>query len=216
MGVKAVIFDLDGTVVHYRIDIETGKRELVDVVREEGLELDPMKLSIYLMLKRAEKLLDKERFTRFKERVYGVVRRYELKAAMETELVDGALELILWLKGKGIKLGLLTNNSSESLRIVDERLGIRRYFDVVTTRDDIDRIKPDPEGLILTLERLGTREAIMVGDSPSDVLVSRRAGIPSVGVVSTSPYKELLILSGPDFLVNEVRLVRNVVEHLQR
>lgn len=216
MGVEAVVFDLDGTVVQHRIDIETGKKELVDVVKEEGLKLDPAKVSIYLMLKRAENLLSKERFTNFKKRIYDVISRYELKAAKETELVDGIVELISWLKAERIKLALLTNNSSEYLKIVDKRLGIVRYFDIITTRDDIHRIKPDPEGLIFTLERLGTKEAIMVGDSPSDVLVSRRAGIPSVGVISTSPHRELLILSGPDFLVNDVRLVRNVVEFLQR
>lgn len=215
MNIKAVVFDLDGTIVQYCIDIEAERKELANVVREEGLKLDPTKLPIYLMLKRAERSLDRERFIKFKEKVYEVVRKYELKAAEKAELVDGVMELISWLRGNGVKLAILTNNSSESLKVLDARLGIRKYFDVVTTRDDVDRLKPEPEGLILTLSKLGTKDAIMVGDSPADVLVSRRAGVLCVGVASTNHYRESLILSGPDFLVDEVRLVKDVIMHLQ-
>ncbi len=215
MGVKAVIFDLDGTVVQYRINLEEGRREMAKVVEEEGLRLDPTKVSIYLLLKRAEKLLDHDRFLRFKRRIYGIVRKYELIAARETLYVDGVLELISWLKDRGVKLALLTNNSIESVDIIDERLGVKRYFDVIVTRDDAEKIKPDPGGLLLALERLGTKEALMVGDSPSDVIASERAGIFSVGVASGSPYRELLIKAGPDFIVDKVGLTKEVVKYLQ-
>jgi pyrophosphatase PpaX len=64
------------------------------------------------------------------------------------------------------------------------RLGIERWFDVVVTCDDTAAHKPDPEPILLALERLGVRpeDAAYVGDSPFDVGAARAAGVFAVAV----------------------------------
>ena len=70
---------------------------------------------------------------------------------------------------------------------------VGRYVDLLEARDrvtgwttsaDVEKTKPEPDLVEAALEKAGTREAVMVGDSIWDVEAAKRAGIPTVGVVS--------------------------------
>ena len=61
---------------------------------------------------------------------------------------------------------------------------LERYFDVVVGADDTERHKPDPEPILLALERLGAapEDAAYVGDSPFDIRAAKAAGVAAIGV----------------------------------
>jgi pyrophosphatase PpaX len=65
-----------------------------------------------------------------------------------------------------------------------EVLPLRGYFGTVVTADDTERHKPDPEPLLLVLERLGAdvADAAYVGDSPFDIRAAKAAGMIAVAV----------------------------------
>jgi HAD superfamily hydrolase (TIGR01548 family) len=80
-------------------------------------------------------------------------------------------------------LGIVTGRPRvDALELLD-KYGLRGVFSAVVTMDD-GPLKPDPAPIRLALDRLGTRRAWMLGDTPDDVRAARAAGIPAVGVVA--------------------------------
>jgi phosphoglycolate phosphatase-like HAD superfamily hydrolase len=63
-------------------------------------------------------------------------------------------------------------------------LDARRLVDGWTTSADVERTKPEPDLVLAALGKLGTEDAVMVGDTPWDVEAARRAGIPTVAVLT--------------------------------
>ena len=81
---------------------------------------------------------------------------------------------------EGRRLGIVTAKRRATVELAFARAAARaRCFEVVVGADDTERHKPDPEPLLLALERLGARpaEAAYVGDSPFDVQAAQAAGV---------------------------------------
>ena len=123
-------------------------------------------------------------FMAIKREIFGstegfILERYETKAALAAEPVDGAVEFLQWLAGRGIRRGIVTRNSPKSVAIVREKLGLA--VDAVVTRDDAAP-KPSPEPVLVACRRLGIApaEGLFVGDYEFDMLAGRRAGITTV------------------------------------
>lgn len=85
---------------------------------------------------------------------------------------------------QGIKLGVITGKSRRAYDISAAELGLDGYFDIVVTGDDVERQKPDPEGILKALRTLGVpaEETIFLGDSSADIQAGFAAGLPTFGV----------------------------------
>jgi pyrophosphatase PpaX len=97
----------------------------------------------------------------------------------------GIRELLGYLKGRGIRLAVFTGKGRRTTMITLRALEIEEFFDLVVSGNDVIHHKPDPEGILLVLRALGLRpeQALMVGDSLSDIRASRAAGVPIASVV---------------------------------
>jgi pyrophosphatase PpaX len=95
--------------------------------------------------------------------------------------IDGVLER---LKDEGRRLGIVTAKRLVTVDLAFNVVPLRHLFDTVVGGDETERHKPDPEPLLLALERLEARpqEAAYVGDAPFDVQAAKAAGIYSVAV----------------------------------
>jgi pyrophosphatase PpaX len=95
--------------------------------------------------------------------------------------IEAALET---LKGRGCALGLVTAKRRSTVELAFARLPIAHLFETVVGGDDTERHKPDPEPLLLGLERLGASagQAAYVGDSPYDMQAAKAGGLYAVGV----------------------------------
>ena len=95
------------------------------------------------------------------------------------KLAPGAREVLQTLKKQGKKLAICTNRST-SMEAILEQFDLKALFDCVVTALDVVRPKPDPEGLLLVLERLNLSpgESLYIGDSTIDEEASRLAEIP--------------------------------------
>lgn len=90
------------------------------------------------------------------------------------------------LRGRGVSLGIVSTKFRYRIEEILEREGLLGYFDVVVGGEDVSRHKPDPEGLLTALHRLGGSKAdfLYVGDSVVDAEAARHAGIPFAAVLS--------------------------------
>jgi HAD superfamily hydrolase (TIGR01509 family) len=84
------------------------------------------------------------------------------------------------------RLGLVTSGSRDRVLRDLASTGIGDYFEVIVTGDDISNPKPDPEGLLIAIDRLAIQpsQALYVGDAREDCLMAQAAGVPFVGIVA--------------------------------
>ena len=118
------------------------------------------------------------------------------------EGVDGILAR---LSREGRKLGVVTSKRRKTVDLAFRVLPIERYFGAIVASDEVERHKPDPEPVLLALERLGSRpeEAAFVGDSPFDVGAGKAAGVFAVGVSWGGLHpEERLRAAGADVVVH--------------
>ena len=101
----------------------------------------------------------------------------------EVKVFDGAPELVNRLKEAGHAVVLASSAKQEEVEHYVELLGAADRIDGFTSSADVDTTKPEPDLIEAALEKAGTREAVMVGDSVWDVESASRAGIDSIAVL---------------------------------
>ena len=102
----------------------------------------------------------------------------------ETEPLEGARELLADLKERGHTVVLASSSIEQHLDHFLDKLDARELADAWTMKDDVEASKPDPDLVEAALAKAGTRDAVMIGDTPWDVESARRAGIDTVAVLT--------------------------------
>jgi phosphoglycolate phosphatase len=108
----------------------------------------------------------------------------------KTVLLEPVPQVVSLLDRPGLALGIVSTKFRRRIESVLARDQLLSHFDVIIGGEDVPRHKPEPDGLLLALERLGLTpsDSIYVGDSTVDAETARRAGIPFVAVLSgTTP-----------------------------
>lgn len=126
-------------------------------------------------------------------------RWLEAYACQETSLLPGAREALERLAPR-VALGLVTSGDHSRVSAELQRLGLSGFFRTAVFGQDVSRRKPDPQGLLIALDRLGLSptEAAYVGDSPEDVGMAQAAGALAVAVPGGYPNRDALRAAAPD------------------
>lgn len=108
------------------------------------------------------------------EDVKKVAEEIEIERMRGSYLIEGAEELLAFLRERGVKIALLTGNCRKAVLHALEKHGIKDCFNMIVTRDEcaLEDIKPSPGCYLRLLEELGVREeeALLIGDSEADLL----------------------------------------------
>ena len=108
----------------------------------------------------------------------------------ETTLFPGAPELLRELKARGIRLGIVSTKRSDTLEAILENRGVLGELDLIIGSDRVKRHKPDPEGLLAAMSRLGAgpEETLFCGDTVLDAGAAQNAGTEFAAVLNgTTP-----------------------------
>jgi len=97
---------------------------------------------------------------------------------------EGAAELIATLAGRGVEVVLASSAKEDEVGRYIELLDCTELISAYTTSDDVEQTKPEPDLIHAALERITGAEAVMVGDSTWDVEAARRAGVPTIAVLT--------------------------------
>ncbi|MEM2928823.1 MAG: HAD family hydrolase [Nitrososphaerota archaeon] len=182
---RAVIFDLDGTLINLAFDYKKAKAEVISFLINSKVDekvLDENK-SIYLNIEAAINYIKKEFGEEYakiiKEKAFDIVDKYEKEEIRKASLCENALNLINYIKSKGMKIAICTNNSSYTTFSILNKINIANLIDVVVTRDDVEKLKPYPDPLILACKKLNINpnEALYIGDSIVDLLTAKAVGM---------------------------------------
>lgn len=194
---KGIIFDIDGTL--------TSTNELIFATfnhiaqKYEGRTYSDEE--IISMFGPTEDVILKEKFNgeKFKEVYDEYYRFYRENHPKMADLYPGIVDILKEVKQKGIYTSIFTGKGRKTTDITLEILGIKNFFDMIVTGDDVIYHKPSPEGILKFLERfdLNKNEVLMVGDSIADIIAAREAGIDIASVVWDSYAKDEVIKLNP-------------------
>lgn len=224
MKIKAVIFDLDGTIVDFNLDYKASRAEIIQLLIEEGFPKSIFstndnlfdilsKAEIFLKNHRKEKKVEKIR-----KSILSIAERYEMEAARTTSLIPGILEALKALRKMKLKLALFTVNGKNSVNHILRTFNLKRYLDAVITRDDVLMVKPNPVHLKTALNALKVKpkEAIVVGDSVWDMKSARALEVFAVGTTTGVASQHELTNAGAHCIVSSPTDVITLVDQLNK
>lgn len=114
----------------------------------------------------------------------------------EVAPLEGATELIRGLDERGHDVVLASSSIRSHFDRFMELLGARELAVGWTTKDDVEASKPEPDLVRAALEKTDAPEAVMIGDTPWDVEAARRAGVPTVTVITGGFSRQELLDAG--------------------
>jgi HAD superfamily hydrolase (TIGR01509 family) len=216
--IKAIIVDMDGTITNFNLDFLSTRRRVLKELDKMKLRTPDMtdQLSLYFILDKLKNQTDPSTFRELRKRIYGMIEEMELKAATDVTLYPGAVETLRKLRGRSIKIGLVTNNGRKGTELTLSRHRLKSLFDTVVTRDDCEDMKPaaEPVEKVLAALKAAPNEAVLIGDGVMDIRSARAAGVRSVAV-ATGPFKsELLLKVEPDYVVGSINDLPTLIELL--
>ncbi|MCH2143269.1 MAG: HAD-IA family hydrolase [Phycisphaerales bacterium] len=181
-----VLFDLDGTLIDSVPDIAQAVNGMLSefarpVETEERIRSwvgRGLNVLIHRSLTGGKDQSDDEAL--HAKAVASFRKHYEHCCTQRTRAFEGAVELLAWLRHRGIGVAVVTNKpTSFAIRIVQ---ALELPVDVVVGADPHRPLKPDPAALHEAVKQLGGGTAWMVGDTIFDLEAARAASMPFVGV----------------------------------
>jgi len=177
-----VLFDLDGTLIDSGPIILASMQHSVRTVL--GREIPPEELGLTIGgqgIVAQMQAIDADRADDLVE----AYKEHNDGLHETLEAFDDLLEILPRLTAEGRRLGIVTAKRHRTVALALERFpALKDQFEVVVAHEDTDRHKPDPDPVLLAIERLdGTpAQAVYVGDSPFDIGAAKAAGVYAVAV----------------------------------
>jgi phosphoglycolate phosphatase len=171
-----VVFDLDNTLVHSRIDFLGIRRAVIERLVEAGAldqpPADPRVRAIpeWLDLAAAHD-------TALAAELWTVVERFERDGMLHGTVEDDARQTLDQLASAGLRLAVLTNNSLDSAEAALARFDLRTPLELVLAREVVPALKPNGAGVAKAHVALGGGPTTVIGDSYIDGLAAQRAAV---------------------------------------
>lgn len=185
---RMVLFDLDGTLVDSVPDLHVAvnamQAELGNPERAEADVRNWVGNGIERLVERAltNDLHGKPDPAEVERALPVFKRHYAQSNGQHSQVFDGVIEGLELIKALGLSMGCVTNKASAFTLPLLEQTGLKDYFEVVISGDSLPLKKPDPAPLIYSAGwfHVHPSEALMIGDSISDVKAARAAGFSIV------------------------------------
>lgn len=218
--IKAVLFDLDGTLLNTLNHIGGSVNK---VLKKYGF---PTHLMVEYKLKIGkgiESLLESslpadgtENYSQ-KEMLEELKENYENNINDNSKVYDGIIELLEWLKAKGIHMGIITNK-------LEHLAGQNVDYFFPDWNLDIKGdggkfpMKPNPTALIASANefKVNPNECIYVGDSGSDMVAAIQAGMDPVGVTWGFRSDDELRKNGAKYIVHHPLEIKEIIEEVNK
>ena len=191
MSIKAVIFDLDGTVTQPYFDFD-AIREEIGLARDSGPLLESMEKMTPQLRRKAEEIL----------------YNHEEKAVIESKLNSGAKQTLSKLRTAGIHIGILTRNKRDNAYAIASKHNLQ--FDAVIGRED-GPVKPDAFGVLELCRQFGVKpqETLLVGDYLFDLLCAKAAG--ACAVLLTNHHQADDFAEHADFCIENISGILDII-----
>ncbi len=219
MTIKAIVFDFDGTLM----DTETCAYDaFCGIYAEHGHKLALEAWAVGIGTQGAF-----DPYEHLEGLLGGPLDRIAIKARFEeaheanlakTALLPGVLDRLQEARRLGLAIGLASSSNRTWIERHLEQQGIRQYFQVIRSSDDVERVKPDPALYRLAIEALGVRanEAIAIEDSVNGLRAAKAAGL--YGIAVPNQVTAIMNFAEANLIVNslEERSLAEIIRQLEQ
>ncbi|WP_264229745.1 prolipoprotein diacylglyceryl transferase [Acholeplasma laidlawii] len=204
-GRKAVLFDLDGTLLD-TIDLIYKNITATFKVHFPNKKLTDEELKAFV-----GPTLDESFgwYEKDNKKLQAMIKTYreinEVNHKVKVESFENALIVLKTLKEHDYLIGIVSSKIHKFVKLGLEQNDLMQYVDVIIGSDESPKHKPDPLPINMALERLNVSpsNAAYVGDHPNDILAAKAANVKSIGV-GYSVHYEALLGAKPDVVVDNL------------
>jgi len=187
-----ILFDLDGTLVDTAPDLIVAHNH---VMKEFGFPTKSSEDIKALVGMGAKTMMGRSLWSSAKQELKKItekdikdkmvkefIKYYSSNILVESKLIDGVEEFLIWCKKNKICMAVCTNKEEHLAIDLLKKIKINKYFDYVAGSDTFDYYKPDARHLTSVIEIVGgdVKESIMIGDSDVDAKSAENASLPFV------------------------------------
>ena len=221
MEVKAVIFDLDGTLVRSKHDYAAMTRGITDVFRGLGFseEFLGQRRKVWEITRGGVESIEKlgfnhERSLEIQLMVNKALNDAELKAIETVEPMPNVHHVLNEIRERGMGMGVATRSgrpyAEECLKVTS----LSEFFPVVLARDEVEHPKPDPRHLLEVVEALKVdpENVVYVGDTTTDFTTAKAANIDFLGFPTNEEWGKRLVEAGCEHLIADLSEILEVIE----
>lgn len=207
-GIRAIIFDFDGTLAILNIDFSLMREQVFDLIGRYGIEEKTVQEKYLLeIIDEVYQILWKKSPSAseaFYRESHHILHEVEMRAAEQGRLIPGTEATLKGLREKGIKVGIITRNCEDAVRKVFP--DIDDFCDIFVSRNSVKKVKPHPDHLTCVTKslKISGEESMMVGDHVIDIQAGKRVGMKSVGVLTGRTKKDEFEKAGADYVLTSV------------
>lgn len=194
MNIKALVFDMDGTLLYTLEDLADSVNFALDKCGLNKRSLEEVEKfvgnGVYKLIERAVG----ENFEKINECFEIFKKHYSKNSTNKTRPYNGAIETLKKLKDRGLKLAVLSNKPDFEVKKLS-KLFFEDIFDISMGETENFPKKPDSKSLLYIVKafNVSTRETIFIGDSEVDIQTANNAGIDCYSVSWGYKTKEFLV-----------------------
>ena len=206
MAVKAIIFDLDGTLVDSLEDLADSTNYCLKALGMPVHKTEDYKMIIGTGTRElCRKALPAEHVELTDKLLEMTLAHYAQNYMNKTKPYAGVVEALDELSWRGLHLGVLSNKPDDFVNLITRQMFGPTRFEMIVGQQDGVPTKPDPTGVLNMLKEMqvGPEEALYVGDSGSDMQTARAAGMCPVGVSWGFRSREELTAGGAKHIIDK-------------
>ncbi|WP_088104243.1 pyrophosphatase PpaX [Halalkalibacter urbisdiaboli] len=210
MSIDTILFDLDGTLINTNELIISSFLHTLEEYYPGEFTREKVIDFIGPPLTDTFQSLDENR-------VEEMIQTYRKHNHANHDLLvkeyEGVYETIEALHKQGFKLAIVTTKIRKTAIMGLELTNLAQFFDVIVGFDDVEKVKPDPEPLEKALQALGSSKetAMMVGDTPHDILAGKNTGLPTAVVGWSIKGRDVIQSYNPDYILDSMSDLLEIV-----
>jgi HAD superfamily hydrolase (TIGR01549 family) len=194
--VKAIIWDLDGTLIDFKIDYIRSRKKAIEILKDYNVPKNilTVKSSIIENVIYAKEFFEKSGFSKKKIKkilaeIDKTIIKIEHEAALEANIITGIDKVLEFAKSRNLKQAIFTFNTKKNTIISLKKAKISQYFDFIVGRDKIENLKPHPDHLNYICGKLNVKsdEILVIGDTNRDIEAALNIGSHSIALNTKIP-----------------------------
>lgn len=221
--INAIVWDLDGTIINFKIDSMGARRITIDILRSHGINKKNLSTKKGIMdnIDTARELFitrgyNSNQIDEILKEIDSEISKIEYKAALDASAIVGIEDVLKCIKGRNLKQAIYTLNKYKHAKISLEKVDLLSYFDVIIGRDNVNKAKPHPDHLLEICKRLQVKpnEIIVIGDTSRDIEGAINVGAYSIALLTKLAKMEEL--QKADIIIEEKEIPTKLIKEIEK